>query len=261
MPASPRLPNNFVRGSRRLRDKALAACAAVRIHDGDDGGLMLRCGGSSLETSVKSILIALAFALPFSITTLPASAQAPPTYAREQAAAAAGDDAQIRGRVSGFDGGYNLRVTDENGYADNIELHEGTIINPTGLTLEPGMVVSILGYNAGSYFAANEIDTPYTYEGDVPYYGGRRWDSYGPSVELGFFFGNTGWWHGDAFGGENRFDGGARVFTNVRVRNTYHGGAFQGRAYVAPPERGGYRASSGAGHAQAAPHSGGGGRR
>jgi len=204
------------------------------------------------RTFVKLILTALAFALPLSLTVLPAAAQAPPTYAQQQAAPA--DDAQIRGRVTGFDGNYNLRVTDENGYADNVELHEGTIINPTGLTLEPGMVVSILGYNAGSYFAANEIDTPYSYESGVPYYGGRPWNTYGPSVELGFYFGNTGWWHGDAFGGENRFAGGARVYTNVQVRNTYRGGSFQGRAYVAPPERGGYRAQAAARPSQAAPH-------
>ena len=59
------------------------------------------------------------------------------------------DDQQIRGRISSFDGGYNLTVADERGFTDNVQLHDGTIINPTGLTLAPGMVVSILGYNAG----------------------------------------------------------------------------------------------------------------
>jgi hypothetical protein len=192
---------------------------------------------------MKRILAALAFALPLAWCAAPALAQDAPSYAQPQAQAVS-DDAQIRGRVTGFDGGYALQVTDENGYVDNIELHEGTIINPTGLTLAPGMVVSILGFNAGPYFAANEIDTPYTYQANVPYYGGHPWNYYGPSVNIGFFFGNTGWWHGETFGGPTRFVGGARVYTNVRVNSTYRGGTFQGRTYVAPPERGGYHAQA-----------------
>jgi hypothetical protein len=45
-------------------------------------------------------------------------------------------------------------------------------------------VVSILGYNAGSYFAANEIDTPYTLVTGVPYWRGYPWTHYGPTVSL-----------------------------------------------------------------------------
>ncbi len=41
-----------------------------------------------------------------------------------------------------------------------MDLHQGTIINPTGLTLEPGMNVTIDGYADGSNFDAMEIDTP-----------------------------------------------------------------------------------------------------
>jgi hypothetical protein len=102
------------------------------------------------------------------------------------------------------------------------------------------MVVSIMGYNAGQYFAANEVDTPYTYYSGIPYYAGHPWNYYGPSISLGFFFGNAGWWHGGGFGGGYRFVGGARVYNNVRVNSVYRGGAYQGRNYVAPPERGGY---------------------
>jgi hypothetical protein len=211
---------------------------------------------------VKRLLTALIVALPLSLVVLPAAAQEAPSYAQAQNAAE--DDAQIRGRITAFDGGYNVQVTDEKGYADNVELHEGTIINPTGLTLEPGMVVSVLGYNAGSYFAANEIDTPYMQQGGDPYYAGHPWNYYGPSVDLGFFFGSTGWWHGDGFQGQNEFRGGTRVYSGARaggsgVRGTYNGGTFQGRAYVAPPERGGYHASatsrgSGGSHAAAESH-------
>ena len=167
-----------------------------------------------------------------------AQAQDVPSYAQP----APNDEAQLRGRISGFDGGYSLQVRDERGYVDQVRLHPGTIINPTGLTLAPGMTVSVLGYNAGSYFAANEIDTPYTFNGGVPYYAGRPWNYYGPQFSIGFFFGNGGWWHGPYFHGGYRFYGGTRVYDGVRVTNVYRGGSgsFHGRDYVAPRASGGY---------------------
>jgi hypothetical protein len=160
-----------------------------------------------------------------------------PSYASD---AAYTGDGQIHGRILNFDGAYSVQVRDEKGYVDNVQLHQGTIINPTGLTLAPGMVVSILGYNAGPYFAANEVDTPYTFYAGAPYYQGRPWNYYGPSVSLGFFFGNPGWWHGSAFYGRPRFVGGTRVYNDVHVNTFYRGGAFQVRNYVAPVQRGGY---------------------
>lgn len=170
-----------------------------------------------------------------------ASAQVP-SYA--QPAAAVSDDEQIRGRVVAFDGAYSLTVRDERGFIDHIQLHPGTIINPTGLTLAPGMVVSILGFNAGAYLDANEIDTPYTYYGGVPYYYGHPWNYWGPSVSFGFFFGNTGWWHGSYFHGGYHYYGGARIYNSVQVRGVYnvHAGQFSGRQFVAPREHGGYYA-------------------
>jgi hypothetical protein len=173
---------------------------------------------------------------------LPVAAQAQdaPSYAAQRYDA----DQNIHGRIVSFDGGYDLGVRDERGYIDNVELHPGTVINPTGLTLAPGMVVSILGYNAGSYFAANEIDTPYQYYSGVPYYAGHPWDYYGPSISLGFFFGDAGWWHGRDFHGGYRYAGGARVYNSVRVDEIYgrSGGELHGRDVVAPREHGGYYA-------------------
>jgi hypothetical protein len=178
-------------------------------------------------------------------------AQDVPSYATQQSSA----DQNIHGRIASFDGDYNLTVNDELGYIDNVRMHPGTIINPTGLMLAPGMVVSILGYNAGSYFSANEIDTPYQFEDGVPYYASHPWDYYGPSISLGFFFGNSGWWHGRYFSGRFNYVGGVRAYGNVRVNEIYRqrGGEFHGRDFVAPAEHGGYygRASSG--------HAGGGG--
>jgi hypothetical protein len=143
----------------------------------------------NLTAATAALALALlALAAPRSALAqpLPSYAQPPPPQA----------DEQIRGRVTAFDGGYALSVRDDRGYLDNVRLHPGTIINPTGLTLAPGMVVSVLGHNQGNYFAANEIDTPYTYYGGMPYYDGHPWNYYGPSVSLGFYFGGGGWWHG-----------------------------------------------------------------
>ena len=167
-----------------------------------------------------------------------AQAQSVPSYATQQTSAYQ----NIHGRIASFYGGYNLTVRDERGYIDNVRMHPGTIINPPGLTLAPGMVVSVLGYNAGSYFSANEIDTPYLFYGGVPYYVGHPWDYYGPSISLGFFFGNRGWWHARYFGGGFHYDGGVRVYDHVRMNAIYHqpGGAFHGRDFVAPREHGGY---------------------
>ncbi|MGB6984447.1 MAG: hypothetical protein WBD74_00580 [Candidatus Aquilonibacter sp.] len=190
---------------------------------------------SCMHTKFLAALAALAFFAP-----LAAAAQDAPSYAQPNVQQVA-DDQQIQGRISNFDGGYNLTVQDDRGFVDTVQLHDGTIINPTGLTLAPGMVVSILGYNAGPYFAANEVDTPYTFNGGMPYYAGHPWNYYGPTISLGFFFGNTGWWHGSYFAPVRyHYVGNARVYDNVRVTNVYRGGTFRGRTYVAPASRGGY---------------------
>ncbi len=61
---------------------------------------------------------------------------------------------QLTGIVSSF-GGYNLQL--QNGMA--VSLHQGTVINPTGTTLTPGMRVAIRGSrNSAGGFNADEID-------------------------------------------------------------------------------------------------------
>jgi hypothetical protein len=141
------------------------------------------------------------------IAPAPAAAQDVPSYARTQVQAQ-GQDAQIKGRIRSIDGTFAITVDDEQGYVDNVRLHQGTIINPTGLTLTTGMSVTILGYNAGNTFNANQIDTPYTYNGPAPvpvYYGAGFWYpgyayGYGPSFSLFLNFGavvcSVGPWYG-----------------------------------------------------------------
>jgi hypothetical protein len=197
-------------------------------------------------------LAALTLAAPMA-----AQAQDVPSYA--SGGQAADGEENVHGRIASFDGAYTLTVRDEKGFLDNVQLHQGTIINPTGLTLAPGMVVSILGYNAGPYLAANEIDTPYTFYGGVPWYAGHPWDYYGPSISLGFFFGNVGWWHGGWFHGGYGWNGGVRVYNTFNYRNVYRttyggyggyrGTRWQGRSVVAPRSAGGYYG----GHGRPAP--------
>ena len=86
--------------------------------------------------------------------------QAQPAYAVHQES--------ITGTVRSFDGQYTMYVRDRHGYLDRVQLHQGTIINPTGLTLQGGMQVTVYGRSEGQVFVADEIDTPYRY---VPYYG------------------------------------------------------------------------------------------
>lgn len=105
-----------------------------------------------------------------------------------------GGDQQIQGTVTSINGAWNITVADTNGYRDSVALHQGTIINPTGLTLAPGMNVTINGYADGADFDATQIDTPYQYSGPAPtavYYGAGEWypgyaAGWGPSFSLVF---------------------------------------------------------------------------
>ena len=119
-------------------------------------------------------------------TTQPAGP--PPTYSTP----VAGET--ISGHITAVTGKYNLQVRDSRGFIDNVVLHQGTIINPRGLTLGTGMQVTINGSNAGSAFAANQIDAPYTVA-LVPGYGAPFYGS-----SLGFGFG-PGWGFGPRFRG------------------------------------------------------------
>jgi hypothetical protein len=159
-----------------------------------------------LKTNLTTRLLGVAVATAALITPAIASAQNAPSYA-------SGGDQQIRGTISAIDGTWNLDLADANGYTDRVELHQGTIINPTGLTLEPGMSVTIDGYPDGSEFAATEIDTPYQYDGPQPvavYYGQGAWypgytAGWGPSFRLDVNLGSNRYEHRTFNdGGENR---------------------------------------------------------
>ena len=136
-----------------------------------------------------------------------------PAIASAQDYAYGGQDTQIQGTVASINGTWNITVADANGYADSVDLHQGTIINPTGLTLEPGMSVTVDGYADGPNFDAMEIDTPYQYNGPAPvavYYGPGAWypgyaAGWGPSFSLVFNVGSRSWQQRPfAYGGQVR---------------------------------------------------------
>jgi hypothetical protein len=144
------------------------------------------------KTTLRSLLAVAVLAS----TALPASARAQggtlPSYATRED--------RIQGTISGFNGPYTVYVRDDRGYVDNVTLRSGTVINPTGLRLEVGQRVTILGFAQGKTFVANEIDAPYArwpvygyvlpppywYGPVYPYYGPYY---YGPWIRVGVIFG------------------------------------------------------------------------
>jgi hypothetical protein len=67
----------------------------------------------------------------------------------------------VKGYIVSIDGKFALTIRDAKGYLDHVALHQGTIILPRGLRLQPGMPVTIYGSSGGSVFQANEVETPY----------------------------------------------------------------------------------------------------
>jgi hypothetical protein len=151
---------------------------------------------SSAIDSIKAGLAGAVTVAALGMWATPALAQpapAPPSYATTEES--------VRGRITAFDGKYNLQLRDDRGFIDNVTLHDGTIINPTGLRLSTGQSVTVLGHNAGKTFEANEIDTPYANYG-APAYGYAPYGYYGypyyayPAFGIGFRdrgFGFRGW--------------------------------------------------------------------
>jgi len=67
-------------------------------------------------------------------------------------------DETIRGTIVALTGKYALTLQDERGFMDSVTLHDGTVIGPTGVTLQTDEAVTIVGHAAGSTFVADEID-------------------------------------------------------------------------------------------------------
>lgn len=100
-----------------------------------------------------------AFAAVAALTASPLTVSAQPSVAYAQR-----PGPTIKGTIASIPGKYQIEVRDRRGYVDDVSLHDGTIINPTGITLQPGFRVTIYGRPNGNTFVADEIDTPYRYD-------------------------------------------------------------------------------------------------
>jgi hypothetical protein len=198
-----------------------------------------------------------------------ASALAVPVTADAQTAAVAAPppsyatpDETITGRISAISGTYNLSVRDDRGFIDSVTLHDGTVINPTGLRLSPGQTVTIHGFTRGGTFVANEVDTPYQDDGGVAYgygdgypygayygypYGGYYgYPYYGYGYPYGFGFGvGIGFGFG-VFGGYGRYGYGhyggyGRGGYRVPAGGSFGGGGYHGASGGARGGGGGHR--------------------
>lgn len=136
----------------------------------------------TLARVLSAVVAAAGVGFPVTATAQPAES-ATPAYSRPSYAS---DEETIKGRIASING-YRMEVRDDRGFVDNVELHQGTVINPTGLTLGPGMSVTVFGYSRGQMFAANEIDTPYSSYAAFPAY--YPYPFYGPPISVGLRFG------------------------------------------------------------------------
>jgi hypothetical protein len=69
-----------------------------------------------------------------------------------------GQPETLGGNIASIDASGNMDLNDDRGYIDSVRLGQGTVVNPPGVQLAPGMVIRVRGVNRGNVFAATEID-------------------------------------------------------------------------------------------------------
>jgi hypothetical protein len=87
--------------------------------------------------------------------TLPAAASA-----AMSSPAQAKDTYTLRGVITQIDGKWDVTLHEPSGFIEEVALHPGTVVAPTGLRLAPGMQVSIRGYQDHATFDAVRIVGP-----------------------------------------------------------------------------------------------------
>jgi hypothetical protein len=98
---------------------------------------------------LTGLALAAALSAPLATTPLTASAQ---MYGGANAGMMQ-DRHHVMGRVASFSG-YDLRL--DNGR--RVQLHQGTVINPTGWSIRPGQRVSVTGSWVQGRFQADRIN-------------------------------------------------------------------------------------------------------
>jgi hypothetical protein len=98
------------------------------------------------------------FALTLAALALPVAARADTSNSGAQPC-----EQTIHGTIDSIDGKYVFTVRDGRVGLESVTIHRGTIIDPNGLQLKPGMQVTIWGRAVGRTFDAGEIDAPLEY--------------------------------------------------------------------------------------------------
>ena len=202
-----------------------------------------------LSRSICSVAAAAAFST--LILPIAASADSLPNYAANKE--------MIHGRISSVTGKYDIDVRDDRGYVDHVRLHDGTVINPTGLTLAAGETVTIIGGNQGRVFRADEIDTPYS--DDMQSNDGRGDGYQGFPVGYPDSYGNPYAYGFDYPGYDGLYFGGG-YFGRYFGHGPYRGGPHHRGSYGRPGNVGGSNRLGGpSGHfgSRGGPHGGSGG--
>jgi hypothetical protein len=115
-------------------------------------------------TITLALTLAMTVLYTLFLLSSPVSAQERPSYALPQVQ----PQNVVRGVYWSQVDKYHIYVKDVNGYIDSIELYQGTVINPTGITLVPGMALVIYGEARDRVFFAHQIDTIYGYAVPIP---------------------------------------------------------------------------------------------
>jgi len=150
---------------------------------------------------------------------LVASADSLPTYATAEGET-------IHGTVSSVPGKYDVYVRDDRGFTDHVVLHDGTVINPTGLALGAGETVTILGRTDGRVFRADEVDTAYS--GDSEAYGNSGpEDGYAPYPAYGDGPYVDGYPYGYGYGYPGFYGGSVGIYFGGG-RGGYYGHGYSG---------------------------------
>jgi hypothetical protein len=104
---------------------------------------------------MKRPFLGIALALGVLAFAAPLVAQADPIVVAQQAGGPFVGTHELRGTVTYFNA-FTMDIRSA-GEVVPVHLHQGTIINPRGLTLEPGMYIRVFGFWANGNFEADRI--------------------------------------------------------------------------------------------------------
>jgi hypothetical protein len=233
--------------------------------------------------AVAAALTGLMLPVAAAAQLVPSSAYAVPEQTQTQADQDQSQSpGEITGEIASVDGPFNIRVADDQGFLDEVQLRPGTVIIPNGLQLAVGMHITVEGYvDENGVFQADQVDAQYPYAGEPPppaYYGPGWWYpgfayGYGPAYCLALDgsgsddlvqrpFSHTAPWNGNTWNG-NGWAG--HPYTGVYAHRpppiAHVGGGYRGPTAGGTSHGYGYAGGSRGGGQAGGRSSGGGGSR